>query len=53
MTPERCVGLAALLLEYRDWLAAHEGESLDRHVVDYLVDRLAQTRRELLAGGAS
>lgn len=52
MTPERCTSLAALLLELRDWLEAHGGVGMDGLVIEYLVDRLGEVRRELLAGGA-
>lgn len=52
MTPERCTGLAALLLELRDWLEANGRAGLDLHVIEYLVELLAEVRRELMAGGA-
>lgn len=52
MTPERLTGLAALLLEVRDWLAQHDPESLDELIVEEAVNILGRIRRELVGEGA-
>jgi hypothetical protein len=52
MTPERLTGLAALLLDTRDWLAEYAPGSLDYWLIDALIDRLAEYRRRLVAEGA-
>ena len=47
MTPERLTGLAALLLELRDWIDETDPGSLDYWLVDAVVDRIAERRRQL------
>lgn len=52
MTPERLTGLAALLLDTRDWLEQYDPGSLDIWLIDALVGVLAEYRRRLVAEGA-
>ena len=48
MTPERLTGLAALLLEYRDWLAEDVPGTLEQAQVEAVVDFIGVQRRRLV-----
>ena len=52
MTPERCTGLAALLLDVRDWLNDQDPGNLDAVLVDGVIDVLACIRAQLVEEGA-
>ena len=52
MTPERLTGLAALLIDLRDWVADVDPGSLDYWLIDALIDVLARRRTALLMEGA-
>lgn len=52
MTPERCTGLAALLLEFRDWCLEQPDVPLAVSYLEDLVDLLGEVRRQLVAEGA-
>lgn len=52
MTPERLTGLAALLLELRDWIEETYPGNLDAHLVGVCVDVCARFRHELVEEGA-
>lgn len=52
MTPERLTGLAALLIEYREWLAADVPGTLEQAQVDAVIDFIAEQRKRLVAEGA-
>lgn len=51
MTPQQMTGLAALLLDLRDWLDEVDPGSLDAAAVDYVVDVIAERRRQLVEAG--
>lgn len=48
MTPERLTGLAALLLDLRDWLLDEDPGGLDAVLVDAVVDVCARARARLV-----
>lgn len=52
MTPERLTGLAALVLETRDWIGDTDPGSLDYWLLDAVADMLAERRRRLVTEGA-
>lgn len=52
MTPEGCTGLAALLLEFRDWCLDQPDVPLAVSYLEDLVDLLAEIRRQLVLEGA-
>jgi len=52
MTPERITGLAALLLDTRDWLEETDPGSLDAALIEAVVDALARQRQRLVDEGA-
>jgi hypothetical protein len=52
MTPERLTGLAALLLELRDWLEISSPDCLDAALVDAVVSCIARQHMRLVQEGA-
>jgi len=52
MTPERCTGLAALLLDLRDWMNDQDPGNLDAPLVDAVIDILARVRQSLVEEGS-
>jgi len=52
LTPEQLTGLAALLLEVRDFIRETDPEALDAELLDAAVDALARLRTSLTTGGA-
>jgi len=48
MTPERCTGLAALLIEFRDWVVSYSDDApLDVAHIDHVIDVIGLYRRLL------
>jgi hypothetical protein len=52
MTPSNCTGLAALLLEARDFIRETDPGQLDAEVLDAAVDVLKRLRERLMDEGA-
>lgn len=52
MTPEQITGLAALLIELRDWVYDNDPGSLDGDMIDATIAALARIRRQLVEDGA-
>lgn len=52
MTPEHLTGLAALLLEFRDWIEETHPGNLDAHLVDACADACGRFAYELVKEGA-
>ena len=52
MTPEQLTGLAALLLDLKDWIEEQDPGSLDIAIVDEAVAICGIRRRQLQRAGA-
>lgn len=52
MTPESLTGLAALLLEFRDYLWTENVAPLDALIVDAAVTACAEARKRVVGDGA-
>lgn len=52
MTPERCTGLAALLLDLRDYLMDEGAAPFDAALADAVVDICVRLRERLVNDGA-
>lgn len=52
MTPEQLTGLACLILEFRDWLEAQEGQTLDTAVLGLTIELIVHARKALVQEGA-
>ena len=52
MTPERCVGLSALLMDLRDYLIEEDAAPLDAALADAVIDVCVRLRNRLVEDGA-
>lgn len=52
MTPAHLIGLAALLLELRDYVRETDPGNMDAELIDHAVDAVVRVRQALVAGGA-
>lgn len=52
MTPEQLTGLAALLIDFREWILETDPYNLDAFLVDTCVDVCARRRKQLVEDGA-
>lgn len=49
MTPEQLTGLAALLLEFRDWVADYGPDTpLDVELINFLIHEIGICRQQLV-----